>query len=765
MKKTFFTLLVVTRSSQIVQTVQGSLAEGAPPVWRVLAAQDSAQALEVVHQAPLDAVLLDLTADGRPETWSAVLAGVHQVPVVVLAEPGSSAQGLAAIRAGAQDVVFCAADTWGDLGFVLEKAVLRRETFAAESRQAQEALATRERLFRELAESLPQLLWTALPDGTVEYYNRRRSEFLGLSEGENHSWDWKPMLHPDDVGPTQEAWRYAVETGEPYEIEYRARHADGTFRWQLSRAFPLRDEHGSIVRWYGTATDIQDQKQTEQALRDSRALVQQQLAEIEAIYDTAPVGLCFLDADLRYVRVNERLAEMNGVPAAAHLGRTVREIVPGLADEAEPLFRRVIETGEPILRLELTGATASQPGVIRVWEESYLPLKDGSGQVTGVNVVAEEITDRKQADEQLRHYALLIQFVWDAMLSVDREYRIQSWNRAAELIYGWTAEEVQGKVMFDVLQSTYPNSERQTVIQQLDTRGFWRGEVIHLRKDGTPIYALAAKTMLYDEKGERIGMVTVNHDITERKQAEERIHDLNVDLERRVQERTAQLTALNQEMEAFSYTVSHDLRTPLRALDGFSQVLLEDYRDALDEEGQYLLDRIRAASQHMGQLIDDLLNLSRLSRGEIRRERVNLSALAQSIVADLQEALPQRQVEVAIQPDLEVNGDPRLLNVLLGNLLNNAWKFTRGCDPARIEFGRQADGDRTVYFVRDNGVGFDNAFVGKLFNAFQRLHPESDFEGNGIGLVTVKRIVHRHGGQVWAEGAINAGATFYFTLG
>ena len=764
MKKHLLTLLVVTRSPQSLQLVQSSLQDATEPGWRVLAANEGAETPDL-DQTPLDVMLLDLTAEGRPEDWGAVLGGTHDVPVVALVDPGSRAQSLTVIRAGAQDVVFRADGCCGDLGLVLEKAVLRGEAFATESRRALEALVTRERLFRELAESLPQLVWTAHPDGTVEYYNRRRAEYLGLNEREDNSWNWQPVLHPDDVRPTEEAWQHAVETGEPYEIEHRARHIDGTFHWQLSRAFAMRDEHGSIVRWYGTATDIQEQKQAEQALRDSRTLVQQQLAEIEAIYDTAPVGLCFLDTDLCFVRVNERLAEMNGVPAEAHPGRTLREIVPGVADAAEPLLRRVIGSGEPILSLELTGETAAQPGVIRVWEESFLPLKDDIGQVIGVNVVAEEITERKLAGERLRHYATLIQFVWDAIISVDREYRIESWNRAAELIYGWSAEEVQGKLMFDVLQSTYPNAERKDVVRQLEEQGFWRGEVIHLRKDGTPIYALAAKTMIYDEKGERIGMVAVNHDITERRQAEDHIRELNVDLERRVQERTAQLLALNQELEAFSYTVSHDLRTPLRALDGFSQVLLEDYRDQLDEEGQYLLDRIRAASQRMGHLIDDLLKLSRLSRAEIRHEHLSLSDLAQDIVTDLRATLPQRQVEVTIQPGLEVDGDPRLLSILLENLFSNAFKFTRGREQARIEFGGQIeDGHAVYFFVRDNGVGFDNALAGKLFNAFQRLHTESEFEGNGIGLATVKRIVHLHGGHAWAVGSIHAGATIYFTL-
>ncbi|HML24642.1 MAG TPA: PAS domain-containing protein [Aggregatilinea sp.] len=729
----------------------------------MLPARSGPNALDTLD-ASFHAVLLDLTDGGAPENWRALIAWARHVPVIALVERGAREKALNAIRAGAQDVVMGPLDEVTDLAFVLEKAVLRCEADAAENEHEQEAPTPQRQLFRELAESLPQLVWRALPDGTVDYYNRRYAEFAGLEKQEDGTWQWRAVLHPDDEQPTAEAWQRAVATGQPYEIEHRALRAGGEYRWQLSRAFPVRDDQGNVVRWYGTATDIHDQKLAEQAARDSRTLIQQQLAEIEAIYDTAPVGLCFLDTNLRYVRVNGRLAEMNGVPVAQHMGRTVYEIVPEVADMAAPLIRRVIDTGEPILRLELVGKTPAQPGVTRAWEESFLPLKNGSGQVIGVNIVAEEITERKQADERLQHYGLLIRHVWDAILSVDREYRIQSWNHAAEVIYGWTAEEVQGKVLFDVLQSRYPSREYDDVIRQLESQGFWHGEVIHTRKDGTTIYALASKTMLYDEKGERIGMVAVNHDITERKQAEARIRELNADLERRVQERTAQLVDLNQEIESFSYSVSHDLRTPLRALDGFSQVLLEDYHDVLDEEAQFLLGRIRAASQRMSHLIDDLLKLSRLTRAEIRHDQINLSDLAWEIVDDLQRDNTHRQVEITIQPDLTAVGDAHLLGILLENLFGNAWKFTRMRDPARIEFGCQDEDGRSVYFVRDNGVGFNSAYSGKLFTAFQRLHSESEFEGTGIGLATVKRIVHRHDGKVWAEGAVDQGATFYFTL-
>jgi light-regulated signal transduction histidine kinase (bacteriophytochrome) len=250
-------------------------------------------------------------------------------------------------------------------------------------------------------------------------------------------------------------------------------------------------------------------------------------------------------------------------------------------------------------------------------------------------------------------------------------------------------------------------------------------------------------------------------EVIERQQAEQRAQDLNQGLQQAIIE----LKAVNKELESFSYSVSHDLRAPLRSIDGFSQALLEDCLDQLDAAGQDYLRRIRAATQRMGQLIDDLLTLSRVTRSDLRKESVDLSRVASRICTHLQQVYPERQVEFEIEPNLFARGDARLLQVVLDNLLNNAWKFTARQTQAKIEFGTMTqENGIPVYFVRDNGVGFDMVFVDKLFKPFQRLHRMEEFPGNGIGLATVQRIIHRHGGQAWAEGDLNQGATFYFTL-
>jgi light-regulated signal transduction histidine kinase (bacteriophytochrome) len=236
------------------------------------------------------------------------------------------------------------------------------------------------------------------------------------------------------------------------------------------------------------------------------------------------------------------------------------------------------------------------------------------------------------------------------------------------------------------------------------------------------------------------------------------------DLEHRVADRTAQLQAANKELEAFSYSVSHDLRAPLRHLNGFSQALLEDYSDRLDDQGKNFLQQVRNASQEMAQLIDDVLQLARVTRSEMRKEFVNLSELAAGVVADLQKMERRPNVIVNIEAGLSAPGDKRLSRIVLANLLGNAWKFTSRRKDAEIAFGKAQHNGETIYFVRDNGAGFDMTYVNKLFGAFQRLHTAGEFEGTGIGLATVQRIIHRHGGRVWAEGEMNKGATFYFAL-
>ena len=299
----------------------------------------------------------------------------------------------------------------------------------------------------------------------------------------------------------------------------------------------------------------------------------------------------------------------------------------------------------------------------------------------------------------------------------------------------------------------------------LEARGKIRQFETQMRRcDGSLVWVQEDSSVEGDTDGQALYYKGSLQDITVRKCAEDEICLLNADLENRVAERTAQLEAANRELEAFSYSVSHDLRAPLRGISGFSQALMEDYGEQIDEKGHKYLEYIRSAGLHMDRLIEGLLRLSRLGRAEMQPGRLDLSAMVSDLAAKLQHSQPERSVEFAIAPEISAYADANLMSIALHNLIENAWKFTSRQPAARIEFNTLRKDGRTVYYLRDNGAGFNASAAQRIFGAFQRQHSEAEFPGTGIGLATVERIIHRHGGLIWAEGAPGEGATFYFTL-
>jgi PAS domain S-box-containing protein len=363
----------------------------------------------------------------------------------------------------------------------------------------------------------------------------------------------------------------------------------------------------------------------------------------------------------------------------------------------------------------------------------------------------EEMVAARTAE--VREQARIIDQIHDSVVTTDLAGIVTGWNKGAERLLGYTADEAIGRHIGFV----YPPEEqaflRDQVIAPLKAHGRHEVEVRMRRNSGEMVQAHLSLSMLYAQDGSPRGMVGYSLDIGERKRAEAL-----------ASQHAEELATINRELEAFSYSVSHDLRAPLRAVDGFARALAEDYGHCMDGEAQDYLKRVRSGTQRMGQLIDDLLQLSRISRSSLNPVPVNLTAMAHSVMEQIAATAPDRKLVFEVAPGLAGKGDERLLNIAFTNLLDNAWKYTSKNGAARIEFGATIQEGQTIYYVRDNGVGFDLQYAGKLFGAFQRLHG-AEFPGTGIGLATVARIIHRHGGRIWADGAIGQGATFFFTLG
>ncbi len=549
-----------------------------------------------------------------------------------------------------------------------------------------------------------------------------------------------------------------AQHGTPYEFVLPKLTAKGRRIWVRSIGEAERDADGRIIRLQGAFQDITEQKLAEARMR---ALEVQLTDTLESITD----GFLLMDKDWNFRFVNGHAEHMLKLSRHDLLGKNFWDVFPlTLGTIVETEFRRAMATGR----------TAQ-------FDNFYEPLDSWFSihaypTEAGLAVYFQNVTGLRAQQDQLRLLETAVSRLNDIVVIMEAEEvqdteesapRIVFVNDAFERYTGYTREEAVGNTPGFVWA---PKSHRAELDRIRHAMKMWRpvrGEVVIQTKSGQALWLEIDVTPIADASGRYTHWVAVERDVTERRQQQQEILSLNSELEDRVQLRTAQLAAANKELESFAYSVSHDLRSPLNTVDGFSQLLLKLEAEKISDKGKHYLNRIGVGVKHMGELIEGLLTLAHLSQEQVRSELVDLSALARRIETSCRDRESKResQVQVHVHDNLQAYGDPRLLAAVLQNLIDNAWKFTSRHAAPRIEVGCERGSDGTpVFFVKDNGAGFDMAFASKLFGTFERLHSPGDFPGTGIGLATVKRVIERHGGRVWAESRVNEGATFYFTL-
>ncbi len=581
----------------------------------------------------------------------------------------------------------------------------------------------------------------------IMYRSEGLFELLGIRAEDalpTNEW-WMERMHPDDLERTQAEFQAAPAGIERFESEYRIRHVAGHWVYVSDRSHFQYDDRGKLMTVIGFTTDITERKHAEEELRHSQALVQRQLSEIEAIYQTAPIGLAILDRQLRYERINQRLAEINGISIDDHIGRTVREIVPDLAAENEPLLHSVLATGEPLLNIEISGETLALPGVERTWIENCYPLQDETGQIVRINIVVQEITDRKRAEAELARVNGILTATIDGTSDVifvkdlQGKYIIAN-STAAE----WVNTSVAAMLGRDDTSLFPPEIARHVI--SMDRQVIETGESIVYEEEipdrDTLKSLLTVKYPWRDPHGQIVGVIGISRDITDRKRAE------------------AALAERNQELNSFAHTVSHDLKAPLRAIANLSVWIEEDLEDKLPPDTQAQFDLLRTRVKRMELTIDSLLLYARAGRQAAILETFDLAELLSEIIDSL---APPEGFSIDIQPPLPTLTTKRVfLSQVFANLISNAIKHNPSVT-GHLHISAIEHPNCHEFIIKDDGPGIAPEHHDRVFAIFQTLKGKDNSDSTGIGLAIVKKIVETEQGTIRLESSLGEGTTFYVT--
>ena len=672
------------------------------------------------------------------------------------------------------------------MSIALAKRVHRIKLTADQSSKALHQSENQKQLILDAAK-LGAWSWNIRDNSVV--WSEETEAIFGFKPGEfdGRYETYRKRIANEDLARVESEIEKTISNQTPYYVEHRIVHTDGTLRWINAYGKLELDDNNKPLNLFGTVQDITEFKHTLEDLHDSEQ-------NYRDLFDSAADGFVIRSLDGKAVDANPAVCAMYGYTRQEYLQLPLEKIVHPDAMSQYRRFKESLAQGKPVY-------TDDAKGIRKDGSTFYLQVRGNIIQYRGkphIFFVLRDVTEQRRlqmamksiasgvtgitGEEFFQKLVLTLATIYDAkyaFIAIIDETRPNSIRTLAQCV----DKQLTANVVYELVGTPCAN-----VVGQYER--YYEDNVADLFPQAKLLAQMSvqsyAGTPLIDIHGDALGIIVVMDDKPrpdisylnevmkivaaraatefERMKTEQLIMEQQDQLEIQVAERTAELKAVNRELESFSYSVSHDLRAPLRSIDGFSQILLEDYSKLLDTEGNQYLQRIRAGAQRMAKLIDDLLELSRVTRNDMVNQPVDLSQMVKDSIGKCKEHDQSREIDVSVAPDIKTFGDRDMLSIAIDNLVANSWKYTRKSSHPSIEFGATKRQDKVFYYIKDNGVGFDMKYADKLFHAFQRLHSADDFEGTGIGLATVARIIHRHGGDIWADAKPNDGATFYFDL-